>query len=304
MTIAAHASVPEEPQTLSPREVLDRHAATFAAASRLLAPGAHDEIAILYQFCRTVDDLADESGDVSALEQMIREIRGDTPPSPLVADLQKLAHKGAPLEAAVQLIEGCRSDVGVVRYETEDELIRYGYRVAGTVGRLCCPLLGVTDARAEAFAVDLGIAMQLTNIARDVAEDAARDRVYLPKRWLAEQDLSARDVIDGRHKERTAKVVARLLDLAERYYRSADAGLRYIPLRARIAVALAARRYRGIGLATRARGAAAVGSRTVLGPRQRLFYLLSAPLVALRLGWTASKPHLTENQAPLAGLYP
>lgn len=290
--------------TEPPRLVLRRHAATFAAASALLAPGTHDEIALLYRFCRVADDLADEQADRDALDQMILEIKGECSPSPLIASLLQLSARGVPLDAAVHLVQGCRSDIGSVRMADADDLIRYAYQVAGTVGRLCCPLLGVNEPRAEPFAVDLGIAMQLTNIARDVAEDAARDRVYLPGSWLAEEGTSHTDVLEGRNSERIVRVVHRLLDLAEFYYRSADAGLRYLPFRARLAVALAARRYRGIGLAVRARGAEALADRTVLGLWQRARYLLGAPFVAVAHGFRAPVAHASQNHRALAGFYP
>lgn len=280
------------------RAVLRHHSKTFSAAAALLAPGAHDAAAVVYRFCRVVDDLADDHPDPVALERVDRELRGLEPPGEIVGPLLALT-PAVPLDAARQLVEGCRTDLGVVRLADQDALVRYGYLVAGTVGRLVCPLLGVTDRRAIRFAVDLGVAMQLSNIARDVGEDAGRGRIYLPATWLREAGLSDEDVLNGGRDEVVAGVVARTLDLAERYYASAELGFRWLPWRARLAVALAARRYRGIGRAVRARGAEAIRHRTVLGPLARLGYLLSAPWVALRAGAHPDRPHDQGLHVPL-----
>ncbi|MEQ1501692.1 MAG: squalene/phytoene synthase family protein, partial [Myxococcota bacterium] len=162
--------------------VLERHARTFSAAAALLAPDTRDEIATLYAFCRTVDDLADDGADRAGLDRVVDELDGHEPPSPLVAAMLALP---VPVSAARQLVDGVRSDLGEVRLPDVDALIRYAYQVAGTVGLMVCPLLGVVDPVAWPFAIDLGVGMQLSNIARDVGEDAGRGRVYLPATWLA-----------------------------------------------------------------------------------------------------------------------
>jgi phytoene synthase len=275
--------------TPTPREVFRHHSRTFSAAASWLAPQTHDAIAMVYVFCRTVDDLADDHADGPALDRLARELRGQVPPSPLVEGMLALQAHGVPMEPVAQLVEGCRSDLGTVRVADEAALVRYAYLVAGTVGRITSPLLGVTDPRAVPFSVDLGVGMQLSNIARDVGEDAARGRVYLPATWLAEAGLSAEDVLQGGRDDTVALVVQRLLALADRYYASADLGLRYIPLRARIAVAMASRRYQAIGHLVRSRGAAAVRDRSVLGFLGRTRFLVSAPWVA---AWTPPEaPH-------------
>lgn len=288
----------------SPRAVIARHAATFSAASLFLPAASRDDIAVLYKFCRTIDDLADEQADPAALRRVLAELRSERQPSPISAPMLALGERGAPLQAAIQLVEGCLSDIGSVQLETERDLVRYGYAVAGTVGRLCCPLIGVTEPAAIRFAIDLGVAMQLSNIARDVGEDAKRDRVYLPRQWLIEEGCSPEDVKMGRSSGRVVRVVARTLALAERYYASAELGLRYIPLRPRLAVALAARRYRGIGRAVLARGEPALADRTLLGPLSRARYLLQAPLVALAAGLAREVEHDPSGHTHLDGLYP
>ncbi len=282
------------------RLVFHQHSRTFSAAASLLAPDAHDEIARVYLFCRTVDDLADERPDPEALARIADELRGRRPPSAETEGILALRDRGVPLEAAAQLVDGCRTDLGRVRVADEAALVRYAYLVAGTVGRITSPLLGVHDPRAERFAVDLGIAMQLSNIARDVGEDATRDRIYLPATWLRDAGLSDADVLGGGRDAEVARVVGRVLDLAEAYYTSAEGGFAFLPWRPRVAVALAARRYRAIGREVRARGAAAVRDRTIVGPLARLGWLLAAPWVAL-----AARPapsHDVSLHQPLRGL--
>ncbi len=128
------------------------------------------------------------------------------------------------------------------------ELIRYGYRVAGTVGLMMCGVLGVDEPEALPFAVDLGVGMQLTNICRDVYEDRAMGRVYLPAERLAEAGSSTDELLLGRSDPQVvSRIVRDVLGLAERYYRSADLGMRWIPLRSRVAILAASRIYRSIG---------------------------------------------------------
>ncbi|MEZ4235951.1 MAG: phytoene desaturase family protein [Myxococcota bacterium] len=286
--------------------VLQQHARTFSAAAAWLAPATYDAIASVYLFCRTVDDLADEpdTADPEALDRLVAELRGERAAGPLAGRVLALAPLGVPIDAAVHLVEGCRSDLGRVRVPDPDAVVRYGYLVAGTVGRMVSPLLGVRDPRAEPFAVDLGVAMQLSNIARDVGEDAARDRIYLPASWLAEAGLSEGDVLQGGRDEELAAVVQRLLDLAETYYASSDRGLRWLPWRARLAVALASRRYRGIGRRVRRRGAAAVRDRTVLGPVARAGFFVRGPAAAALQGLRRPVAHDDALHRPLVGLFP
>lgn len=235
-------------------QALRQHGRTFRAASYLLDAEQADDAAILYGFCRAVDDAVDESDDhEEAREQLSRYRAGlDGEPStpPICQAMRELAgRRGVPLSAAAQLLDGVASDLSTVCVADDEELLRYAYRVAGTVGLMMCPILGVVDPRAHPFAVDLGIAMQLTNICRDVAEDARRGRVYLPRRRLEEAGTSPEALLAGETSERGGTRVRRaLLGLAERYYRSADEGMRYIPARARLAILLASRLYRAQGL--------------------------------------------------------
>ena len=236
------------------RDVLSTHARSFRWASKFLPADGRDDAAIVYAFCRLVDDTADEAQDeehaLVQLELLERELSGDRPTRPLVeAFLDVAARRDMDVGSAHELIAGVRSDLGEVRVASDAEFLRYCYRVAGTVGLMMCSILGVTDRTAHPHAIDLGVAMQITNICRDVLEDAERGRVYLPAARLREVGVTQEQLLDGSaDPDAVAKVVIDLLHLAESYYASADLGMRYIPARSRLAIVVASRLYRGIGM--------------------------------------------------------
>jgi phytoene synthase len=199
--------------------------------------------------------------------------RGESRRPAVAHFLEVAARRGVPLDAAQALIDGVRQDVANPVLTTEAEVIRYGYRVAGTVGLMMCPILGVRATWAHPFAIDLGIAMQLTNIARDVIEDARRGRRYLPAALIdgdapTPERLAQRDPAVART---VYTAVRRLLDLAAAYYRSADRGMAAIPPRPRLAIITARRVYAGIGERIRRDGPAAYWrGRAVVGPAGKL----------------------------------
>ena len=225
--------------------VLARHGRTFRLAGRLLSRAHLDAAARLYVVCRAVDDLADEAPDPAAarvaLLALRREVGQGGRASPLAA---RLADLGACPRATTAFVDTILGDLGPVRIADEAALVRYAYGAAGTVGVLMCGVLGVRDPAAEPFAVDLGIAMQLTNIARDVVEDAGRDRLYLPATWLP-AGFAPSDV--AHDPGRAFPAVRRLLALADQRYRSAARGYRHLPPRARLAIRVAGRLYEEIG---------------------------------------------------------
>ena len=254
MTVTAN---PDNPT--SPTRVLRREGRSFHWAALFLRRRDAQDAARLYAFCRMVDDLADgtasETAD-AALAGIERDMAaGHSGDSTVQAFLHMAARRDLPLAAASGLIQGVRGDLSAPMLADTAELTRYSYRVAGTVGLMMCPLLGVHDRRAFPFAIDLGIAMQLTNIARDVQEDARRERRYLPasllgaaippRRLVNPEPAAAQAVYTG---------IQRLLDLADLYYRSADRGMVFIPPRARLAIITARRVYAGIGERIRALG--------------------------------------------------
>ncbi len=255
-------------------EVMARHARSFRLASWFLAPGARDDAAILYAFCRAVDDAADESPDretaLARLAELERGLRGageGEAPASARHVRELMLRRQMPIDAAFELLEGAQSDLDAVRIADDAALLRYAYLVAGTVGAMMCSLLGALEPRARAHAVDLGIAMQLTNICRDVREDAAMGRVYLPATRLVAAGTTPAAVLAGRAPPAAiSQVVGDVLDLADRHYASADVGLRDLPGRSRLAVLVASRVYRAIGVRLRARGCDPMAGRVVVPP--------------------------------------
>lgn len=253
------------------REVLARHAKSFRWASLFLSPRQCDQAAIAYAYCRAVDDAVDEAPDqataLCGLQQAEDAISGTISGDITTQAYIELAHEtGFGLAPAQALLEGARADLGPVFLRDDSELLTYCYRVAGTVGLMMCGILRVTDQNAQKHAVDLGIAMQLTNICRDVLEDARRGRVYLPESRMRAVGLSQRELIEGASFDATpslassskgafskqltagvSSVVRDLLQLADQRYRSAALGYLALPPRARLSVMVAADLYRAIG---------------------------------------------------------
>ena len=265
------------------RSVLRKHGRTFHLASRLLGARHAERAAVLYGFCRHVDDLADESADpraaMAALEGVRCSLRSGHAQDPWTSALLALqAETGMSLEAANALLDGVQSDLSPVRLADEDALVRYSYRVAGTVGVMMCAVLDVHDPRAQPFAVDLGIAMQLTNIARDVGTDARMGRRYLPASWVG--DVEAADIAaPGEALQRDLRdATRRLLQLADRYYASGEAGLAFLPLRARLAIVAAGRMYRAIGGQIAAFDYRSWDRRAVVGPAAKARHATQAVL--------------------------
>ena len=243
------------------RAVLSRHARSFRWAAFFLPRDAADDAAVLYHLCRHVDDVVDEASDpeqaAADVAGLRAELLGEIPPSPLVAAWLEVAERrGVPPEPMLDLVSAVASDLGPVRVKDDEELLAYCYGVAGTVGLMMCGVIGVTDREAWPHAVALGIGMQLTNICRDVAEDAERGRTYLPATRLARGSVS--------------EVVRDLLVMADTHYAKGRRGFRFIPLRTRMAIAVAAEIYQAIGLVLRARDCDPLRGRAVTSRVRKL----------------------------------
>lgn len=234
----------------SDENALRKHSKSFYLASLFLGKQTAKYVRCLYSFCRTVDDLADKEPDKDmaflTLQQWKDELQKGIAVAPAMHDILSLAkERQLNIIDISLLIDGVMSDLQTVRILDEAQLTRYCYLVAGTVGLLMCQLLGSTEPCAKKFAIDLGIAMQLTNILRDVAEDTAAGRQYIPQSWMPENLDFLASSSATHHLMKPA--LKQLFALAERYYQSGYAGLRYLPLRNRFCVLLAAKLYQEIG---------------------------------------------------------
>jgi phytoene synthase len=189
----------------------------------------------------------------------------------LVSFLDLAKHSNIPLNAAKELLDGMLQDQQKTELKTEAELLRYCHAVAGTVGLMMCRILNCKQERADSFAIDLGIAMQLTNISRDVLEDAQMGRRYLPANWF-EQKVTIEDIAQQslQCKQPVSDAIARLLALSEQYYASALLGIRLLPFRSRFAIAIALRVYRQIGWVVRRNRFAWWKGRVMVGKTEKI----------------------------------
>ena len=243
-------------ETMTADKTLAVYGKSFHWARCFLGQHMGTKAARLYQFCRVLDDMAD--GDIEHGPKRLVRIQKDlliasTACDPFLTLFQPfLTKQKFPTTVIVALINGLLSDQKPVRIKSEAELLSYAYHVAGTVGILMCNVLDCDNEQALGHAIDLGIAMQLTNIARDVLEDAGMGRRYLPASWVGnlapEQIIALAKTPDGDAALTVTNAVSRLLTLAEDYYKSGITGLSYLPLRAHISIAIAALVYRQIGV--------------------------------------------------------
>lgn len=290
-------------------KVLASKGRSFHWARRLLSPLHAGRATRLYSFCRYIDDLADEASSVESAQANLtlvsQAIVNGYSTDLVVADGIALMQE-CRIEPAVfhELIAGMVSDLGLVRIKDEDELLRYCYRVAGTVGLMMCKVLDTQNPRALAHAVDLGIAMQLTNICRDISADAMVGRRYIPACLIGEIQPDALVMPAPDLHPKLQNCVAHLLTIADRYYRSGEQGLAYLPAGARSSILAAARVYRAIGSGLRARDNAYWRGRVIVPTRVKLMVTAGALLsVPLRPSfWIPFSPHDDSLHQALTGL--
>lgn len=260
-------------------DVLDRGSKSFAAATRLFAPQMRRDVMLLYAWCRHCDDLTDgqdlgwgtiRTASIGTLERLradsIAALAGAPAhelPYRALAEVSRRHRIGPALVEAH--IRGFELDAIGWQPETLDDTLQYSYHVAGSVGIMMARIMGVHDRPTLYRACDLGLAFQLTNIARDVAEDALAGRSYLPSEWLDEASLDISDLAEESCRERVFPLVQRLVEEAEPYYRSAAVGIQALPRRAAWAIATARAVYRDIGRKIVRRGPEALGSRAFTG---------------------------------------
>ena len=234
---------------------------SFRFAQRFLGKKTGQAAATLYQFCRVCDDLVDEAPTEmhakSRIKYLLQYLEATTQhadnldivilPAVLASFTALKKEYDLPEHAVKQLLVGMQSDLSEKIKTTQDDLLTYCYRAAGTVGELMCPILDAPDI-AKPYAIDLGVAMQLTNISRDVLEDAQNGRIYLPQEWLG--GMSVKNILypSPTQKMIICAAIKRCLTLAEDYYSSALQGLQLVPWENRFAMHQALFIYREIGL--------------------------------------------------------
>ena len=264
-------------------ETLARHGKSFALASVFLEPAARDASAALYTWCRRADDAVDVPGALSpaealeAVEWKLDAIYAGRPQvDPADAAFQRVVFDyELPAEYPRELLRGMAMDVAGTSYPDLASLLSYCHRAAGTVGLMMAHVLGVSDERALRNAAELGIAMQLTNISRDVHEDWQNGRLYLPDELVPGLREQLGQPLARSEGPRLVRAVNVLLREAEGWYRSADRGLSALPWRAALAIRIARRVYAAIGDRIRSRGSDVFAGRAVV-PRAHKLGLAAA----------------------------
>ena len=292
--------------TLDPDRVLAAKGKSFYWARHLLGPRHASRATRLYRFCRYVDDLADEDQSVASAKKNIAALRdsilsGSTEDVVVQDGITLINDCQIDKRVVLDLIAGVCSDTELVRMTDEAHLIQYCYQVAGTVGLMMCKVLDVDHPKAEAFAIDLGMAMQLTNVCRDIQADALVDRRYIPSALV--DGLAPSELIEpsDAHKKMVKQAVATLLNLADDYYQSGEQGLSYLPFRARLSILVAARIYREIGQKLRRQECEYWHQRIVVSKAKKLMLttevFLTAPFTTKF--WRYPSQHDAKLHAPL-----
>jgi phytoene synthase len=274
-------------------ETIAVHSKSFALASRLLPREVRDRAVVVYAWCRRADDAIDlsprrEATALLALRSELDEVYGDRAlTDPVLSAFQWVVHQCAiPRAYADELLAGMEMDVEGFRYDSMVPLELYCYRVAGTVGLMMCHVMGIRDERATRNAAHLGMAMQITNICRDVAEDWSRERLYLPESLLAECGIDAlSSSLGGPFPEAArpavSRAIGRLLHEADRYYASGDAGLGALSWRCALAIRTARRVYAEIGTRIRRADCDPLAGRAIVPIREKLGLTLGALMQSL-----------------------
>ena len=281
------------------QQIIRRGSKSFSLAGGLLGSSVQAPVYALYVWCRLCDDRIDDAPSKETALVALEELRARTRQAwevlpdrgspelgfpnrelravsdPIEASVwegfaQMVRERKMPLAYALDLLLGMEMDVRGEVYSDWNHLELYCYRVAGVVGVMMSQILGLKDERALEQAVSLGIAMQLTNISRDVLEDAELGRVYLPSAWLGEEGAPLERgaqlawVRDPANRAALARVVGRLLALADTHYERGNQGLGALPWRAALAISSASLIYRQIGVWVHRRGAHAWDTRTIV----------------------------------------
>ena len=285
------------------RRLLRSGSRSFFVSSWLLPAFYRAPATALYAFCRVADDIIDEGGNrdagLAALHDRLDRIYAGRPGhDPVDRSLAGVVERfDVPDPLLRALLEGFQWDRDGKRYATLSELYEYAARVAGTVGVMMAVLMGVRSTGALARASDLGVAMQLTNIARDVGEDARAGRIYLPLEWLEEARIDPGAFLaDPRHSDELAGVIQQLLDDAELLYDRSVPGIRALPGDCQAGIFAARAIYREIGRDLQRTGLDSVSRRAVVSHARKLALLGQALMQARRPEPSLNDPPLEETR--------
>lgn len=276
------------------RESIEAGSKSFALASRVLPPRIRDDASMLYAWCRYCDDVIDgqemghgqledyRTGQSERLEklkaQTVEALMGEATDPVFQGLAHVMARNAIPHRHAFELLNGFEMDVDERVYQTVDDILDYSYHVAGVVGVMMAIIMGARDEATLNRASDLGLAFQLTNIARDVIDDAKADRVFVPQMLLKKHGapINAEALKECEAWPAAHAAATELLDIAETYYQSARTGIKELPFRCAWAIIAALRVYREIGEVLRREGPEAWQGRVGASKRRKMALALSA----------------------------
>ncbi|MBN2119285.1 MAG: phytoene/squalene synthase family protein [Anaerolineales bacterium] len=233
-------------------KITAQHSKSFYFASGLLPEEKRSAVRALYAFCRTVDDIVDEPSDAKKASRL--EYWRGTVETASFADHDRVAAAWAdtlarchiPRHYALQLIDGVARDLSQSRYQTFEELATYCYGVASTVGLMSMYIVGFNHPEAVPYAIKLGVALQMTNILRDVGEDYKNGRLYLPREELAFYGIQESDIADGRITDNWRQFMKFQIERTRQLYTESWAGIRMLEREGQLAVGAASVFYQGI----------------------------------------------------------
>lgn len=233
-------------------QITAEHSKSFHFASGLLPEEKRSAVRALYAFCRTVDDIVDESANVER-ESQLGYWRGMVEHGSFLDDdlvaaawADTLTRYHIPRHYALQLIDGVNRDLTQSRYQTFEELATYCYGVASTVGLMSMYIVGFRSNEAVSYAIKLGVALQMTNILRDIGEDYQNGRLYLPREELAFHGIREQDIADGRVTERWRQFMKFQIERTRQLYNESWEGVKMLEREGQLAIGAASVFYQGI----------------------------------------------------------
>jgi len=274
-------------------ESMKKGSLSFFLASRLLPREQRLAIFRLYMWCRYCDDQIDQAslrGAREELPQILTDLKERTSrcyhtldhDNPVFRAFALLVQEyRIPIEYPLELLAGMEMDINHFHYRSFDDLLLYCYRVAGTVGLMSCHVFGVRDESALGYADSLGRAMQLTNIARDIVDDASLNRVYIPDEWFVGKALNPHEILQLTDRQSLVPIAARLVSEAEILYQQGEDGLILLPWQCALAVSAARHIYAEIGCRVVSRGPKAWDTRTWIPTTRKLALVWRACLRSL-----------------------
>ncbi|MDQ7989054.1 MAG: presqualene diphosphate synthase HpnD [Candidatus Dactylopiibacterium sp.] len=273
---------------MTPDEYCEQKAAasgsSFYYSFRFLTPERRRAITALYAFCREVDDVVDETHDVEVAARQLDWWRAEVAAiyaghatHPVGQALTPVVQAfRLPQEQLLEIIDGMQMDLEQARYADFKALQLYCYRVASVVGLLAAEIFGYSDRQTLRYAHDLGIAFQLTNIIRDVGEDARRGRIYLPVAELEAYNVPARDILEARDSENFQRLMAFQIERAQHYYALALSQLPAADRKSQRAGLIMAAIYRETLREIEADGCRVLSHRLSLTPLRKLWLAVKA----------------------------